>query len=78
MRRPVRLKNDSTRLVIEGMGNGSGTTLAGFLSFFRKCNRHTKNSLESLHQPGAATAPPSAQLSSGPLGGPLGPQRVSQ
>ena len=46
--------------------------------FYWDSNRHTKNSLESLHQPGAATAPPSAQLSSGPLGGPLGPQRVSQ
>ena len=50
MRRPVRLKNDSTRLVIEGMGNGSGTTLAGFLSFFRKygywdSNRHTPKPL---------------------------------
>ena len=34
MRRPVRLKNDSTRLVIEGMGDGSGTTHAGFSEFF--------------------------------------------
>ena len=59
-----------------GMADRSGSARGDRARLKNQIRRSHPNSLESLHQPGAATAPPSAQLSSGPLGGPLGPQRV--